>query len=153
MLLSSIESGMRGDDVLMSEDVIEFTAYLASENEELCQEAIDQFIDRFDQKFESISEIGQLRRPQVGDILIDAFCDLVIAFCEEVPLREERCLSMLRLVSISSKVCVLRLSHPRLLEMYRWSLSTSLSLSSKGIQSRSLSLSLFSTLCLCLRVL
>lgn len=144
-LLSSMELGMRGDDVLMSEDVIEFTAYLASENEELSQEAINQFTDRFENKIESISEIGQLRRPQVGDLLIDALCDLVIAFCEEIPIREERCRSMLRLIAISSRVCVLRHGLTRLLEMYRWSLSNSLTLYSKGKQYTvcALSISLF----------
>ena len=137
-LLTSIESGIRGQDILISEDVIEFTTYLSSENTQFFETAIQSFIDKFENKFETISKIGQLHRPHIGDLLIDSLSDLVVTFCEQMnrnymtnnQLLEERCLSIIKLISITSRVCVLRHGFTRLFQMYNWSLSVSMN---KGI--------------------
>lgn len=141
-LLSSIESGIRGEEVLISEDVIEFTTYLT--NDKFNEKATELFIDRFDNKFETISKIGSLRRPQIGDLLIDSFCDLIVNLTEYImnnnnnndinnKLLEEQCMNLMKLISITSKMCVLRHGFTRLFQMYSWSMSMTKYNNNRGI--------------------
>lgn len=132
-LLSSLCSGMRGSSPLICEDVIEFTTYLA--NDKWSDKAMQLFIDKFDNKFETISKIGQLKRPNIGDLLIDAFSDLIINISEQILLNdrnndidnntklEEQCMNLMKLISITTKICVLRHGFTRLFQMYNWSIS------------------------------
>lgn len=147
-LLSSIETGIRGEEVLISEDVIEFTTYLT--NNTFYEKASQLFIDRFDNKFETISKIGSLRRPQIGDLLIDSFCDLIVNLTEYImnnsnndtnnKLLEEQCMNLMKLISITSKICVLRHGFTRLFQMYSWSMSMTRYNNNRGIDNRTFAL-------------
>eukprot|EP01083_Nonionella_stella_P316311 1146335_1 len=130
-LVSSIEQGIRGEERLISEDIIEFMTYLyTTKTNQLRDAAIQLFLDTFDNKFETVSHNGELRRPQIGDLLIDAFTDLLLIIGSQIEDNDDNqdlkqhAHSIMKLISITSKMCVLRHGFTRLFAMYNWCLNS-----------------------------
>lgn len=118
-LLNNLEDAIHGQEILIPEDIIEYCTYLASDDSSLASKAFEEYIIRFEDKA-VISAIGELKRPIIGDLLIDAFSDLIIS-CSNIDHKKR--FQLMKLLSITSRITILRHGFTRLLQMYRWSIT------------------------------
>ena len=117
VLFQNLEDALRGDDMLIPEDILEYATYLMSENNNLRKKAFDLWHERLKQNV-NVSKFGELRRPCNGDLLIDAFCDLIINHDNS-----NETTKLIELLAITGRLTSLRHGFTRLLAMYTWAIT------------------------------
>ncbi len=65
-VVTNIEDALRGEEILIPEDLLEFGTYLAAADKDLREKAISMYRERFRQP--SRSRTGVLKRPICGDM-------------------------------------------------------------------------------------